>query len=156
MRTPPERWRHLPRDVGYTVSDTGWVRGVHGYLMRQQVIRGGYRRVPLRDGTRHLVHRLVLEAFVGPCPPGHEASHEDGNPENNNLSNLRWRPASENCRLRTTHGTNFTRGNARLTKDQVTKIRQRLDAGESARTIARDYPVGRSAISHIKHGRNWK
>lgn len=36
------------------------------------------------------VHPLVLEAFVGPRPPGMEACHADGNKTNNALSNLRW------------------------------------------------------------------
>lgn len=36
------------------------------------------------------VAELVLEAFVGPCPPGASVQHLDGDPQNNQLSNLRW------------------------------------------------------------------
>lgn len=42
------------------------------------------------------VHRLVLEAFVGPCPPGMQCRHLDGNSLNNRLSNLCWGTPKEN------------------------------------------------------------
>lgn len=50
------------------------------------------------DGSRLLaVHRLVLEAFLGPCPAGMEACHyPDRSPDNNALHNLRWDTHSEN------------------------------------------------------------
>lgn len=35
-----------------------------------------------------LVHRVIWEAFNGPIPEGLEIDHIDGNPHNNNLSNL--------------------------------------------------------------------
>ena len=36
------------------------------------------------------VHHLVLEAFVGRRPGGMQACHNDDNPNNNRLENLRW------------------------------------------------------------------
>ncbi|WP_248099523.1 HNH endonuclease signature motif containing protein [Corynebacterium kefirresidentii] len=36
------------------------------------------------------VHRLVMAAFVGPCPDGMEVCHNDGNPANNYVGNLRY------------------------------------------------------------------
>lgn len=51
----------------------------------------GYPNVRLaRDGkcfTRK-VHRLVWEAFNGPCPLGYHIDHMDGSRDNNNLDNL--------------------------------------------------------------------
>ena len=35
-----------------------------------------------------LIHRLVLESFVGPCPDGMVACHIDGDPHNNDIANL--------------------------------------------------------------------
>ena len=46
--------------------------------------------------SRKYIHRLVLEAFVGPCPNGAEGCHWDDNPLNNNLENLRWDTRSAN------------------------------------------------------------
>lgn len=42
------------------------------------------------------VHVLVLEAFVGPRPPGMECLHSNDVGTDNRLSNLRWGTHSEN------------------------------------------------------------
>jgi hypothetical protein len=54
---------------------------------------GVYVRIK-RDGRTYepSVGHLVLTAFVGPCPGGHQAGHLDGNPLNNRLTNLAWTP----------------------------------------------------------------
>lgn len=112
-----ERWKPV---VGfeelYEVSDLGNVRSVdregpveyqHGTVVRKykgRVLKpwrdtSGYLKVDLyRKGQvpTHYVHRLVLEAFRGTCPPGHEACHWDDDPTNNRLSNLRWGTSSAN------------------------------------------------------------
>ncbi len=59
-----------------------------------------------RIKKKYAVHRLVLEAFVGPCPDGMEACHfPDRNPENNRISNLRWDTKAANQADRIIHGT---------------------------------------------------
>ena len=57
-----------------------------------------------QDGKirRARVHQLIAAAFIGPCPPGHEVDHIDGNPKNNRAINLRYLPISVNRGLR--HG----------------------------------------------------
>src|SRR5699024_6464865 len=50
------------------------------------------------------VHRLVLEAFVGPCPDGMEACHWDDDKTNNHVSNLRWATQSDNMHDRVRNG----------------------------------------------------
>lgn len=45
---------------------------------------------------QHRVHRLILEAFIGPRPPGFYACHIDDNRTNNKLSNLKWGSPKEN------------------------------------------------------------
>lgn len=51
-----------------------------------------------RDGKarRFAVHRLVLDAFVGPCPEGLQACHGNNVKHDNRLANLRWDTHSEN------------------------------------------------------------
>ena len=49
---------------------------------------GGYICVHISDGVGirdKLVHRLVLEAFVGPCPEGMETRHLNGKRSDNRL-----------------------------------------------------------------------
>jgi len=53
----------------------------------------------------HKVHRLVLLTFVGPCPPGMQACHNNGNPFDNYPSNLRWDTISANQFDSIKHGT---------------------------------------------------
>lgn len=72
----------------------------HGYADHTLFLPGGKR-------TRKSVARLVLEAFVGPCPDGLEAAHLDGDRLNNNADNLAWKTHLENIRDKYDHGTMF-------------------------------------------------
>ena len=85
-----------PRPGCVFVSKTGHVHHwneIGGHVMQQELNRYGYPFVALsKNGkaTSRTVHRLVLEAFVGPCPEGMEACHDNDDPTDNRLSNLRW------------------------------------------------------------------
>lgn len=123
-----ERWLPIAGYEGrYEVSDHGRVRSLdrwtHHKNGTRQFIRGvmmalsphhpdtPYPKVGLcKSGkqTSAAVHRLVLEAFVGPCPPGMEACHKDGDHTNSSLDNLRWDTHRENWRDSVRHGTAFT------------------------------------------------
>ncbi|WP_075908859.1 HNH endonuclease signature motif containing protein [Mycobacteroides chelonae] len=123
-----EQWRPVPipqyADL-YLISDHGrvWVRGRNvycGHPGAAPIWRPGHLLKPNPTGrTRtHLavalmvdkkrrdfkVHRLVMEAFVGPCPEGLEVLHWDDNPANNHLSNLRYGTRSENVKDRVRNG----------------------------------------------------
>lgn len=85
-------------------------RGQELKLTRRRTPKGRPARVTVRlngDGRRKefAVHRLVLSAFVGPCPAGMEGCHNNGNAFDNCLQNLRWDTTSENNLDRVRHGT---------------------------------------------------
>lgn len=97
----------------YEVSDRGRVRSIarvvqrvrrgsqtiHERILNYGIANNGYPRVNLSRQSKvtgYLVHRLVLEAFVGPCPANMEALHHDGDKTNCTLSNLRWGTSAEN------------------------------------------------------------
>lgn len=105
----------------YQVGNLGTVRSVdrpkrmwHGgtttspgrVLVPEAGKRGHLRVVLYRSGIRQrvLVHRIVLEAFVGPCPPLMEGCHGDGDAGNNRLSNLRWDTKPANMADSIRHG----------------------------------------------------
>ena len=94
--TSVENWRPIPEKPQYAVSDRGAVRSPSGAILKGSVLKSGHVQVDLGRGCRRYVHRLVLEAFVGPCPPGHMACHYDDDPGNNALENLRWDTRSAN------------------------------------------------------------
>ena len=107
-----ERWRTVPGFEGfYEVSDLGRVRNSRtGHILSPRPEKGGYLRVCLSRANRAQrkelkVHRLVLAAFVGPCPDGMEGCHDDGDPSNNRLDNLRWDTRSGNIADTLTQGT---------------------------------------------------
>lgn len=85
-----------------TIRDNGYPLSVSGKFLTPTRIGGRNDWVRVRlctgsnDSKSFLVHRLVLEAFVGPCPEGMVACHYDDEPTNNILSNLRWDTQSEN------------------------------------------------------------
>lgn len=119
----PTEWRDVVGLEGlYQVSTSGLVRGVdrrvaHGHsrsvfvsgrILKPTIINDGYQLMRMSKDdkqTSRLVHRLVLEAFVGPCPDGMEGCHNDGDPGNNDLSNLRWDTRSNNNFDAIKHGT---------------------------------------------------
>lgn len=117
-----ETWRPIPGwDGYYEVSDQGRVRslaravpGRPGVLIvkRDRMLtpmanQSGHLSVALcRDNRRTYmaIHRAVLLAFVGPCPGDMEGCHNDGNPANNHLANLRWDTHASNMVDKVTHG----------------------------------------------------
>lgn len=70
----------------------------------------GYQKVTLRLNGKSftvLVHRAVLSSFRGPQPVEKPfALHNNGDPSNNKISNLRWGDAFENMADIKIHGRN--------------------------------------------------
>jgi HNH endonuclease/NUMOD4 motif len=114
MNDHSEEWRPV---VGfervYEVSDQGQVRRSErpDRMLRQSTGKGGYQLVQLTHGAAKRktgqVHRLVLEAFLGPKPEGLICCHTNGNPADNRLANLRYDTYSANGLDSVLHGTCF-------------------------------------------------
>jgi hypothetical protein len=115
-----EQWRPIVgREGQYEVSDHGRVRSLDHYvpcrgnglrlapgrLLRQTTDTLGRRYVALGRGVKMRVAPLVLSTFVEPCPDGMECCHNDGDPGNNSVGNLRWDTHSGNMYDRARHGT---------------------------------------------------
>lgn len=99
-----------------------------------------------------MVHRLMLEAFVGPCPPGMECRHLNGVADDNRLENLCWGTHLENEMDRRRHGT-MANKNRKLSEASVAELR----AGERylgyARDQARRLGVSKSLMSKVLNGK---
>lgn len=181
-----EEWREIPGFPMYEVSDQGRVRSwqpqSHTAAPRVQprVLRPGrsgkrrlYTYVNLcRDGVPFMryVHRLVLEAFVGPCPAGMECRHfPNAAPTDNRLVNLSWGTRIENAEDKVTHGTTLrgrtkppetvlrgdAHGRRKLSSEQVLTIRELLSGGVSQSELAEEYGVTYATINNIRLRKNW-
>ncbi len=95
------------------------------------------------------IHTAVLLAFVGPCPPGLECRHLDGNQSNNTRGNLAWGTKKENAADKLRHGVD---GNAKLTEIQVRAIRA---SAQNVSQLAEQYGVTIDSIYNILARRTW-
>lgn len=173
-----EVWKPVP---GYTdyyeVSTLGRVRSVDREVIQispwdapmRRRLRGkvlaagldseGYLLVNLsfqnRAITRKVAH-LVLEAFIGECPTGLQGCHYDGNPANNQLSNLRWDTPLGNEADKLRHGNRVQgerQGGSKLTRKDVLEIRA---SSLSGKKLAKLYGVSTSTISFIIKRKSWR
>ena len=159
----PERWLPVVGYEGlYDVSDLGRVRNSHTGRVMAPSRSGAYLGVKLcRDGavTRHRIHRLVGEAFLGPLPPGMVTRHGPGRMLDNRLANLSYGTRRQNTHDQVRDGTMW-RGRehvcARLTETIVAEIHARYEAGESQYALAREFGVTQQTISKSILGETWR
>ena len=161
------RVRSLPRTIivtgsgGYRAPKTDYYRKVGGIVLTPLMRTDGYYKVNLyRDGEREQVpiHRMVCEAFHGPPSAKQDAAHNDGVKINNHATNLRWASRAENMSdkiVHDTHGRGVRAHGAKLTDDDVLKIKEALRAGGSQSQLARQHGVSVSAIWLIAKQKNW-
>lgn len=108
-------------------------------------------------------HRLVWEIIHG--KPNHHICHKCDNPKCINPAHLFDGTMSENMvdmhkkgRGKKLH--QCARGEriakAKLNEEKVRQIRILLSSGRSVTSLAKEYNIGRTAISSIKHNHTWK
>lgn len=163
-----ERWLPVVGYAGwYEVSDQGNVMSLprqttSGKLLKPQIGTKGYRQVGLSKYgkvTHKRISRLVLEAFVGPCPPGYEACHGPGGQLDDSLPNLSWGTLSKNQgedRVRDGTSNRGERcGSVRLTEDIVLECRLRYAGGETQTALAIEFGVSSGAMNRAIKGYTW-
>lgn len=167
------RWVAIPGfDGAYEVSTDGQIRrgtdctkngARKGFIKKHRVDHLGYARVTCRRNGKSAIvspHIAVLQAFVGPRPLGHDASHLNGIKLDNRLENLAWETASANHLRKIEHGT-IVRGEkhkcSKLTEEQVVEIRQRYVPGVNRYIdIANEYGVSNVLIGKIVNRKAWR
>ena len=158
-----EIWKpSLTHPGRYEVSNLGRVRTVPRILKPGFTVHGYPQVCQWEDGvcSNRAVHRLVLEAFVGPRPEGFVCAHLDGNPKNNNIDNLAWVTQKENVHHMVAHGTanrGERNGQAALTAGKVRMIRGMRVSGQfDCQTVADIFGTTQGNISTICIGKTWK
>lgn len=107
-------WRPVPEFPKFWVSSAGVVIGPSGRVRKPVVAnKHGHQGIVLYDGGKHYhryIHRMVMEAFVGPRPDGMEVRHLNGDPSDNRLDNLVYGTHAENMQDAIAHGTHYSHG----------------------------------------------
>ena len=176
----PEVFKPIPDFPGYEVSDQGKVRSFWRQVSKgkgggtyweldsqpQRILKpwfhNGYPWITLVNNGKHstvTIHQLVLETFVGPCPPGEECRHLNGIHAHSYLTNLAWGTHSENVKDTFRHGKThqgMDHPQNRLTDDQVLKIRELFaQGGYSKAKLGRMFNVTQENIGHIVRRKRW-
>jgi hypothetical protein len=101
------RVRSKDRLVAYSASLKcgAYLSPRKGRVLKPAIGSHGYFTVMLGRKNCRTIHSLVANAFIGPCPDGHEVLHADGTRTNNCVNNLRYGTRSENMLDAVKHGT---------------------------------------------------
>lgn len=160
-----ERWKVVPGFDGYEASTLGRIRS---YLRRGRgsdrrkeprvmVLGkgpGGYPKIHLqRDGKTYtrIAHSVILETFVGPCPPGMETRHfPDRTRTNIRLSNLSFCTPKQNGEDRVLHGTS---GRLEISDDVVAAVwgsdrPAKVEAANHGLTVDNVHRIRRGELSN--------
>jgi len=163
-----EIWKDVPQYEGYyQVSNLGRVKSLTrlvpsngGFWKRPGVILKpypnprGYLWVSLlKNGVekRRQVHRIVMEAFVGPSKQW--VNHVDSNPKNNRFDNLEYSSPLENSIHAWTANRFPSRkgeknGRSKLTDLERKEIQDKLKT-HSRRELAKMYGVSKPTINRL-------
>jgi NUMOD4 motif/HNH endonuclease len=163
----PERWEPVADFPLYEISNLGRVRSLPRPFNRGRVLKpwaddSGHLHVTVyADGRskRPYVHRLVAEAFIGPCPEGKEVCHGPAGMLDNSVGNLSYKTHKENCgpdMLRDgTRQFGEDHHHATLTMAIVSESRRRYAAGEQIKTLMAEFGVARGALVPAIEGKTW-
>ena len=176
----PKVWKDVPGFDGiYEVSDAGdfrvkdrlvekysnFAKCIVKQKYKARILNGtpdkdGYLRVHV--GVRKKKFTLgiataVLLSFVGPPPDeGMECCHENGNPADNRLSNLRWGTHHSNNQDRVRQGT-YSKGvdhpMSLLTENVVIAIYASKEKGS---VIAATLNISQTTVSRIRLKKGWR
>jgi hypothetical protein len=162
-----EIWKDIKSYEGlYKISNYGRIKRLIGYRCRKERILKATKRnkniphlrIDLCKNTikrTYFIHHLVLQTFIGICPAGMEACHNDGNAKNNFIENLRYDTHKNNMLDSIKHGTRargIKNNKAKFNNNQILEIRlSNLKIIE----LAKKFNVDRHTISRIKHKQTW-
>lgn len=161
-----EQWKRIEDFPNYYISNLGKVRShktSNTKIIDGWVSNAGYNRVTLRRHDkryRRAVHRLVAEAFIPNPKNKSQVNHIDGDKLNNHVNNLEWVTSYENVKHSIKNNLNNPQKGeghpfSKLKEEDVMRINERYDNGESSSEIAKDYPVNYRSVMDIVNGKTW-
>jgi len=161
-----EIWKEIKGSYGpYEVSSEGRLRRKGRILKPRVHPKIGYVQANMYKSKTEkyypLMHRLVVEAFIGDIPDKMQVNHKNGIRDDNRVENLEIVTASENNlhsfrELGREPLKGESHGMAKLTEYIVHEIRWLFEAGIRQYIIADHYDLDRTVIRDIVHRYRWK
>lgn len=149
------------RNTQYNVFENGtilnthtnnWIKPTKKMYNKNKVKRFCITLFINNNSKTFLYHRILAECFI-PNPNNlPQINHKDGNPLNNELSNLEWCSALEN----NLHAINSGLRPTKLNKEIADEIRKEYNEGLSQKELRIKYSVGSNIISKIIRNVSWK
>lgn len=169
---PNEVWKPSRNSLYYEVSSLGRVRrsapaigATPGRIMIPQASPKGYLELVLRVNGKaayRVVHRMVVEAFIGPIPSGMQVNHLNGMKADNRARNLGIVTPGENMShalgmglFRDSHVRGETHPFAKLSDSKVVQIRRLVLSGMTQKQVGQRFGVTQSAVSGVCRRSAW-
>lgn len=145
----------------------GWGKGymTKEHLMKPKISNNKYLQIGLRGINNKkwfLIHKLVIETFIGIRPKGMYIDHKDGIKHNNNVFNLEYVSPSENRMRAISMGLIINprgEGNikAKLTEEKVLEMRRLFSSGGYTKAeLGRMFGVSDGMACDIINKKFWK
>lgn len=145
----------IPNHQDYYITESGnvWSNKTNKFLKTQKLNHGHLVVALGNHNKKYLIHRLVLETFVGPCPDGLECRHLNGIPNDNRLENLVWGTHRENMKDNVIHNK-WSNPFTKLSDKDIRMIIYMWNTGLfSQKEIGDIYETIQSNISQIVNGK---
>ncbi len=166
-----ERWRDIPNNNLYQVSNYGRIKSFHIYKKKGQILKLSeikgfkYITLTLKEGKKSFyVHKLIAEAWIPKPSKNHiYVTHLDQNIINNHISNLEWH-TKESLREKHIEFTkkrhedpeySKTTKNSKLKVSDVMLLKSMLERGVVQAKIAKMFCISEMQVTRIKRGENW-
>lgn len=148
----------------YLINKKGKIFYSDGSRKNTTIISSGYEAInielPTGERKLFLVHRLMVETFIGAIPPKMVINHIDGCKTNNKLENLEITTYSGNMQHAVAHNL-FPSGekcyNSKYTNEQVHECCRLISTGKYSTTqIAEMTGIEVGRVRQIYHRDKWK
>lgn len=168
-----EMWAAIPGYDGYQVSDQGNIRsilkkgnhkskkGSDWRLLKPQIRKDNRRTISIATKgvyRHHFIYKLIMLAFLGPCPDGMEIAHLNGNCSDDRFVNLKYCTHKENESHKHMHGTSpqgERNPNSKLLGWQIEEILFLSEKSISHAKIAALFDISYKDVSAIILGIKW-
>ena len=143
----------------YVVYNDGTIFSLQSKMFMKPITNNGYLSVKM-GGRLESIHRLVGILFIPNPHNKKEINHIDGDRTNNKVENLEWVSPQENIKhkihiLGKDH-RGSKNGMAKLTLEQVEKIKLLYQAGYSQNKLGEMFGISQGKISNVVNGKSYK